>query len=435
MAIERFHVPQEESLDRPALEQLQRAKLAAMLAEVLRTNRFYQRKLAGIPFDPAVDPIRTLPFTLRREIEADQAATPLYGTNVTYPLDRYTRFHQTSGTGGVPLRVLDTPESWDWFKKLWGMIYTAAGIAPSESIFFPFSFGPFIGFWAAFEGGAARGNLCIPAGGVTTSARLRMILDLGAAVICCTPTYALHMAEVAKKENIDLRRGKVRAFIVAGEPGGSIPAIRQQIEQAWSARVFDHTGMTEIGALSFECAQAPGGVHVAENEFIAEVVHPRTGEPAVPDAEGIEQGELVLTNLGRWGWPLIRYRTGDVVRLSRGRCACGRHFARLNGGIIGRVDDMIVVRGNNVFPSALDAILRSFPQVAEYQVIVSRANTMREISIRVEPDDPARAKDLPMLITRQMQDTLHWRCDVNLVPVGTLPRFELKARRWIRHDT
>lgn len=432
----RYHAPEEESLDRAGLERLQRAKLAALLAEILPANAFYARKFAGVAFDPHADSLTTLPFTLRRELEADQLAHPVYGTNLTYPRERYCRIHQTSGTGGRPLRWLDTAESWNWFSKLWGMIFTAAGVEPGETIFFPFSFGPFVGFWAAFEGGVARGNLCVPAGGVSTPARIRMALELGVSTICCTPTYALHMAEVARQEKIDLRQGKVKALIVAGEPGGSIPEVRQRIEQAWGGRVFDHTGMTEIGALGFECKENPGGVHLAENECIAEVVHPRTGEPVKPDENGIERGELVLTNLGRWGSPLLRYRTGDLVRVTRGRCACGRWMARMEGGIAGRVDDMVYIRGNNVFPTAVDALLRQFDDVAEYQVEVYKAGAgdMNEMIIRVEPTDSARGRELVVAITRKIQDALHLRCAVEAVPPASLPRFELKARRWIRKD-
>jgi phenylacetate-CoA ligase len=434
MNVRRYFVPEEETLDRGGIAHLQRNKLAAMLKEVLRTNAFYGHKYRDVRFDAGRDAVAALPFTLRRELEADQAQHPVYGSNLTYPLDRYCRFHQTSGTGGKALKWLDTRESWAWFAKLWGMIFTASGVATDETIYFPFSFGPFVGFWGAFEGGVSRGNLCVPAGGMSTVARIKMILEIGAAVICCTPTYALHMAEVAAREKIELRRGKVKAFIVAGEPGGSIPEIRGRIEAAWGARVFDHTGMTEIGALGFECLENPGGVHLAENECIVEVVRPRTGEPVLPDAAGMESGELVLTNLGRWGSPLIRYRTGDLVKVTRGICGCGRSFARMEGGILGRVDDLVIIRGNNVFPTAVDALLRSFTDVAEYQVEVFTHDAMTEMKIRIEPEEAERGAGLPERVARKMQDTLNLRCAVEMVKVGELPRFEMKARRWIRKD-
>ncbi|HSI33334.1 MAG TPA: AMP-binding protein [Tepidisphaeraceae bacterium] len=425
-----YHVPEEETLDRAGLARLQRAKLGAMLDEVLKSNEFYRAKYAGLNFDAARDPIEALPFTTRAELEAGQVARPPYGTNLTYPVERYCRYHQTSGSGGRPMRWLDTAESWNWFKKLWGIIFRAAGVVPGDRVFFPFSFGPFVGFWAAFEGAAALGNLAIPAGGLTTTARLKMMLDNHAAVVCCTPTYALRMAEVARAEKIDLAAGSVRKLIVAGEPGGSIPEVRERIQREWGARVFDHTGMTEIGALGFECEQAPGGVHLIESECIAEVIDPATGL-SVPVGE---PGELVLTNLGRWGSPLIRYRTNDRVRISRDLCACGRWFARMEGGILGRFDDMITVRGNNVFPTAVEAIVRRFPEVEEFRVRVIGTGSLGEVKVELEPTESAAgvAAELAGRVSRMLQDSLSFRAEVTAVPRGTLPRFEMKAKRFVR---
>jgi phenylacetate-CoA ligase len=430
-----FHVPDEESLDRAGIQSLQRRKLAAMLDAVLASNDFYRNKFAAVAFDPTRDPLQRLPFTTRAELEQDQLARPPYGTNLTYAPQSYCRYHQTSGSGGRPMRWLDTRQSWAWFKRCWGVIYRAAGVAPGDRVMFPFSFGPFVGFWAAFDGAAELGNLCIPAGGLPTQARLRMMLDNEATVVCCTPTYALRMAEVARQEGLDLPGSKVWALIVAGEPGGSIPEVRGRIEEAWGARVFDHTGMTEMGPVSFECAQSRGtGVHVTESEFIAEVVDPRTLE-AVPEGE---PGELVLTNLGRWGSPLIRYRTGDQVRLTRGRCACGRWFARAEGGILGRIDEMFIVRGNNVFPTAVEAVLRRFPEVVEFRLEVTGGGGggLAQVRLEVEPQpqvtDPA---DLCARVGRAVQGALSFRPDVVAVPAGSLPRFELKAKRFVKRST
>jgi phenylacetate-CoA ligase len=435
----RYFIPDEETLEPPALAAMQRRKLAALLEQVRATNPFYRDKLTGVSFDPLTDPLDRLPFTTRAELEADQVARPPFGTNLTFPLDRYCRFHQTSGTGGRAMRWLDTRESWQWFARCWGVIFTAAGAQRGDRVLFPFSFGPFVGFWAAFGSAVEMGMLAIPAGGLSTTARLRMALENEVTLICCTPTYALHMAEVAGREGIDLAgRSRVRAIIVAGEPGGSIPATRQRIEAAWGgARVIDHTGMTEIGAMSFECGPRRGeGVHVIESEFIPEVIDPETGETLPPG----ESGELVLTNLGRIGSPLIRYRTGDHVRLTRGnRCTCGRWFARLEGGILGRTDDMFIVRGNNVFPPAVEAVVRRFPEVAEFRAIVRRDGALTQVALEIEPaagngaaTGAAGVQNLLERIGGAVQEALHFRCDVAAVPPGTLPRFEMKAKRFVR---
>lgn len=426
-----YFAPEEEAAEPEELLALQRRKLADLLAAARATNSFYRHKLHDMRFDPLTDPLHALPFTTRAELEASQLAQTPYGTNLTYPIERYIRYCQTSGTGGAPLRWLDTRESWRWVTKCWGIIFTAAGVRPGDRLIFPFSFGPFLGFWGAFDSSVEMGFLSIPAGGMSTAARLNAILENHVTVICCTPTYALRMAEVARQEGIDIASTSVRSIIVAGEPGGSISETRRAIESAWNARVFDHTGMTEIGPMSFECQESPGGVHVIESEFIAEVIDPATGR-ATPDGD---VGELVVTNLGRHGSPVIRYRTGDQVRLKRSRCACGRCFARLEGGILGRVDEMFTVRGNNVFPTAVEAVLRRFSEIAEFRVHVHEDGTLSQVRLEIEPT--AQAEDLPALcqrVSHTLQVALSFRAEVVAVPSGSLPRFEMKARRFIRSD-
>lgn len=420
-----YNILEEETLDRPSLAALQQRKLAAMLGDVLQRNAFYRTKLAGWTAERAVREFNSLPLTTRAELEQDQAAHPPYGTNLTYPVATYCRLHQTSGSAGAPLRVMDRAEDWRWWQRCWGIIYRGAGVTPADRLLFAFSFGPFIGFWAAFESAVAMGNLCLAAGGMSTQARLAYLLANDVTVVCCTPTYALRMAEVAAQEKIDVAGSKVRLLIVAGEPGGSLPATRAAIETAWGARVIDHTGLTEVGPHGFECAEAPGGVHLIESEFIVEVIDPRTGA-AVPDDE---TGELVVTNLGRWGWPVLRYRTGDQARLTRERCACGRWFARMEGGILGRIDDMLIIRGNNVFPSAVEDIVRGVSGVAEFRLEVERKGPMTDLRIEIEPADGVDGARLAARVAGAIHDRLYFKPDVRVVPAGSLPRFEMKARR------
>lgn len=421
----------EPALGPSEVSSLQRRKLGNLLRQIGTTNAFYRAKLEAISFDAERDDLSKLPFTTRAEIENDQIAHLPYGSNLTYPLEQYCRFHQTSGTGGRPVRWLDTRESWDWFRTCWYIILSAAGVTAKDRLMFPFSFGPFIGFWAAFEGASSMGCLCLPAGGMTTSARLKMLMDNSADFVLCTPTYALRMADTAAEDGIDLSSSCVRGLIVAGEPGGSVPAIRQRIETAWGARVFDHNGMTEIGSVGYECIPNPGGLHIIETEFIAEVIDPKSGN-VLHDGE---TGELVLTNLGRVGSPLIRYRTGDLVKLVRGTCACGSCFARLEGGILGRVDDMFIIRGNNVFPSAVEAVLRQFSEIAEFRILVRDEGALAQVRLEVEPlANGIHSGDLAERVGRAVQSTLSFRADVATVAPGTLPRFEMKARRFIREN-
>jgi phenylacetate-CoA ligase len=419
----------ENFLDRPALATLQGEKLRALLAEILPRNEFYARKFAAAGVEPeqirGPADLARVPFTTKEELTADQEEFPPYGLIHTYPVDHYTRLHQTSGTRGKPLRWLDTPESWNWVVGCWETIYRTVGVKRGDRLFFPFSFGPFLGFWSAFDAAQRLGCLCLSGGGMSSMARLRFLLENEATVVLCTPTYALHLAEVARGAEIDLRAGQVRMLIVAGEPGGSIPATRARIEEAWGGRVFDHGGLTEAGPVGIECRENPAGLHILENECLVEVIDPQSTAP-VPAGQ---PGELVLTTLGRWGSPLVRYRTGDLVRVEAKPCPCGRSFVRLDGGILGRVDGLIHVRGNNVYPAALEAILRRFTELAEYRVEVDQSSPLTALRIEVEPVRADLGPALAERVDRAIRDELLFRAEVRAVPTGSLPRFEMKAQR------
>ena len=298
----------------------------------------------------------------------------------------------------------------------WARIYRAGGLAPGDRIYFAFSFGPFLGFWTAFEAAARCGFLCIPGGGLSSAARLRAMIQHEANVLCCTPTYALHLAEVAAREGIDLATSSVRKIFVAGEAGGSVASVRARIRDAWNgAQVLDHYGMTEVGPVAFQNDGEEGVLHVIEDSYFAEIVNPKTGAP-VPAGE---VGELVLTTLGRDACPLLRYRTGDLVK----RIPDAPGFA-LAGGIIGRADDMVVVRGVNICPSAVDAVMRGIPEIAEYRVTVTQRDALAEIAIEIETADDSAIKRLEHALTSAFSLRIPVR------RVAELPRFELKAKRW-----
>ena len=414
-----------ETLQAPWLRQHQWQRLQALARAVMDANPFWTARWRAAGLTSAADlggwdDFSRLPFTTKRELVADQDAHPLFGSNLTFPLERYVRVHQTSGTSGAPLRWLDTQASWEWWARCWGFVLAGAGVGPGDRVFFPFSFGLFVGFWGGFEGARALGALAIPGGGQDSPTRLATMQALGATVLVCTPSYALHLLQIARERGIDASRLSVRVTVHAGEPGAGIPSVRARIEAGWGARAFDHGGMTEMGAYGYEC-QAQAGLHVNESEFIAEVIDPATGAPAT-------EGELVLTNLGRTGSPLIRYRTGDRVRLATGPCACGRTFRRLEGGILGRLDDMLIVRGVNVFPSAIEAIVRRFP-VEEFQIEVFRNGELDEVRVLVEVDG---GDDGARRVQEGLRAGIGIRLDVTPVAPGSLPRFELKARRVVR---
>jgi len=430
-------VPAETFPKRLTIVQRQVDQLRALLAELRPGNKFYAAKYdaAGVhkKLSSLADFFDRFPFTTKQELVEDQLANPPYGTNLTYPFERYTRSHQTSGTAGAPLRWLDTPESWNWMLGSWEEILRAAGVARADRLFFAFSFGPYIGFWLAFEAAARLGCFCLPSGGLSSAARLRLILDHGATVLCCTPTYAIRLGEVAAEEKIDLAGSQVKVIIVAGEQGGSIPATRACIESLWpGARVFDHHGMTEVGPVSFECSAQPGVLHILENAYVAEVLEPGAATPV----EAGQTGELVLTTLGRTGSPLLRYRTGDLVKRALDTvCVCGRSELALEGGILGRTDDMIVVRGVNIYPSAVEEIIRASGGVAEYQARISAVGALAEMAIQIEPAAACPdAAALAQKIENTLATSFGLRVPVSVAPAGTLPRFDLKAKRWVRQS-
>jgi len=299
-------------------------------------------------------------------------------------------------------------------------------VTAEDRIFFPFSFGPFLGFWSAFEAGCQIGAQCIPGGGMSSQVRLEMIENVRPTVICCTPTYALWLAELAARERTKpLSESSVRVLIVAGEPGGSIPSTRDRIEAAWGARVIDHHGLTETGPISFECWEQPGGLHINEGEYIAEVINPEDGTPA-PDGM---RGELVVTNLGRVASPVIRYRTGDIVAKDSAACACGRTWARLAGGILARADDMVNIRGVNVYPAAIEAIVRGFSEIVEFRSTVSNAGAMRTLAVEIETSNGDGA--IAPVLAQHLRAALGLNVPVRSVDPGGLPRFEMKARRFV----
>ena len=427
-------VPDVERQPREALAQHQAARLTRLLSDIHGRNRFYTRKLTGAGIDPAgvalPRDLAALPFTTKAELAADQAETPPWGTVLTEPLERYTRYNQTSSTTGSPLRWLDTTESWQWMLDCWQAVYRGAGVGARDRIFFPFSFGPFLGFWTAFDAATQLGAHAIPAGGMTSLQRLALVESLGPTVVCCTPTYALRLLDVARESgggDTALAATAVRTIIVAGEPGGSIPATRRRIERGWGARIIDHHGLTEVGPISFECREAPGFLHVNEREYIAEVLDPESGEPA-PDGS---RGELIITNLGRTASPLIRYRTGDLVVATHAPCACGRTFVRLVGGIVARADDMVTIRGANVYPAAVETVLRAIDAVVEYRCTVHAGHALRALEVDLEVDAGADAQAVTAVAAQRLREALGLNVRVTPVAAGTLPRFEMKARRFV----
>ena len=418
-----------ETMPPKAIKELQIEKLRSLFKKIYGQNRFYTEKFDTARIDHKtiqnVNDIAQIPLTNKEELLKAQEEKPPFGSNATFPESAYSRFHQTSGTTGKPLRVLDTPESWEWWGRCWGFVLTGAGLTENDRLFVPFSFGPFIGFWAALEGARLINTMMIPGGGRDSLERLHLMKELGVTAICCTPTYALRLAEVARETEFDLNEIPLRIAILSGEPGANVPATKSRVESVWNVKSYDHAGASEVGAHSFECEIQPNGTHVNESEFIVEVLNPDTLEQV---SEG-EQGELIITNLGRIGFPVIRYRTGDLVRLNHEPCKCGRTFPRFEGGVLGRVDDMVVVRGINVFPSAIENLVRRSDEVEEFRITVSTVKQMGHLSIELDLKKDTNPEYAKNNVYQQIRNELGLSSEIKVVPHGSLPRFEMKARR------
>jgi phenylacetate-CoA ligase len=427
--------PRHETMPRDRLEALQVRKLRDLIGWADARVPWQSKRLrnAGVTADSidSLQDLRRIPLMTRDDWMAGQEEEPPYGTNVAVPPEMGVRYHMTSGTTGrTPIRVLDSMKDWEWIAEMWCYGLWGFGVRPTDTVFVAFGYSTFIGFWGLHYASEKLGCLTLPGGAMTTEQRVQTIADMGATVVASTPTYALRMAQEAKAMGIDLANGPVTRLILSGEPAGSIPATKKLIEELWGARAGDTAGMTELGTIMiFECDRQPGGTHIIEDHYIEEVLDPETDQP-VPYGE---MGERVVTSFGRGFIPVLRYRTRDfVVRAPASSCPCQRTFDLYDGGIRGRVDDMKLVRGTNVYPRAVEAIVREFPEIDEFQIRLYTAEGIRdEIEVLVEiPDPSVDGEALAGRLGRALADAHeNLRFGVRLVEVETLPRFELKAKR------
>ncbi|HSC28871.1 MAG TPA: AMP-binding protein [Vicinamibacterales bacterium] len=430
--------PRNETLPREDLAALQLLKLRRLCSWAQARSQFHRRRWEQARFDPGqlrtLDDLRRIPFMSREDWMAAQMEQPPFGTLPTVSPSLAIRYHLTSGTTGrTPLRVLDGTKDWEWIAEMWAYGLWGFGVRPHDVVLFAFSYGTFIGFWGAHYACEKIGCLVLPSGGATTEARVKTILDMNVTTVCSTPTYALRMWQAASEMGIDLaRESRVDKVIVSGEPAGSIPAVKRQLEAAWGAKVGDTAGMTEIGTIMiFECAKQPGGTHIIEDNFIEETLE-HDGDRPVPYGE---RAERVVTSFGRGFIPLVRYRTKDlVVKVPHSACGCGRTGDIYQGGIQGRWDDMKLIRGTNVYPRAVESIVRECAAVDEFQILITRDRLQDEIAVLIELK-PGRSDHWPDLHRRLCRDLADahegLRFNVAQAEANSLPRFELKAKRLV----
>ncbi|HLG65609.1 MAG TPA: phenylacetate--CoA ligase family protein [Ktedonosporobacter sp.] len=439
MAYSEYWNPKNETLAREDLQALQLLKLRRLCEWAYATTPFHRRRFDAAGFKPeqlkTLDDIRRIPFMTREEWMDSQLAQPLYGDMLATEQRNAIRYHLTSGTTGrTPIRVLDSMKDWDWISEMWCYGIWGFGVRPEDTVYFAFGYGSFIGFWGAHYACEKIGALVIPGGAQTTEGRIKQIIEMSATTVCSTPTYALHLWQKAREMGIDLAKdSKVDKVILSGEPAGSIPAVKRQLEEAWGAQCGDTAGMTEVGTIViFECSHQPGGTHIIEDHYIEESINPDTGEPA---GYG-ELGERVVTSFGRGFIPVIRYRTKDMImKVPGSTCSCGRTWDIYDGGIRGRWDDMKLIRGTNVYPRAVEAIVREYVAIDEFQIYIWRREDLQdEITIKVEvkPGYESEWEELQTKLHKDLSGAHEGlRFNIERMDHGNLPRFELKAKRLV----
>jgi phenylacetate-CoA ligase len=429
--------PELETMPRDKLLEHQLNLFKKQMSYVYERAPFYRKKFDDAGVRPehikTLEDVRKIPFTVKDELRKSQEEYPPYGDFHCISPEEGVRVFQTTGTTGIPVRSLLSKKDWleVYYEQFMYFMY-GYGITKADTIFIPFNYGLYLAWWGIHSSFEQGGVLVIPGGGQSSEDRIRNILAWKPTVVCGTPTYILFLGEVAKKMGVDLSKTSVRVVITAGEPGAQVPSTKKLIETTWGAKAFDDIGSTEISNFGFECV-AQKGTHVVESMFLAEVIDPQTGKNLNPG----EEGELVLSNLCCESMPLIRWRMGDMVKSNCDQCECGRTFLRLDGGIIGRADDMFQFGGVNIFPSAIENFVRDTKEFSnEYQVIAPKMGSGKHLKVRVEPSSPALSQEEMGRAVKAFKEIFKFRIgvtpDVEVTKVGELPRFEGKAKRVIR---
>jgi phenylacetate-CoA ligase len=421
-----------ETLPRPALEALQLKRLRDVLARVYASVPFYRQSFDKVGITPdavkSLADLQQLPFTYKRDMR-DSYPYGLFAV----PLEDIVRIHASSGTTGKPTVVGYTRKDIDIWSDLMARTLVTAGAHKGDIIHNAYGYGLFTGGLGAHYGAERLGASVIPISGGNTKRQIMIMQDFGSSVLTCTPSYALYLAEAAAEDGIDFRRLKLRVGIFGAEPWSE--AIRGEIEEKLNLTALDIYGLSEImgPGVAQECFEGKNGLHIWEDHFLPEIIDPATGE-RVPEGE---KGELVITTLTKEGIPLIRYRTRDITSITYEPCICGRTHARI-ARMSGRSDDMLIIRGVNVFPSQIESILVGIEGVEpHYLLIVDREENLDTLEVQVEvnerlfSDEVKHLQVLAQTIEKQIKDIQGITCKVRLVEPKTIARSEGKAIRVI----
>ncbi len=426
-----YYQPEIETMPREELEALQLERLQALVKRVYEKIPFYKESFdkAGVsPEDiKSLDDLTKLPFTVKQDMR-DAYPFGLFAV----PRKDVVRIHCSSGTTGTATVVGYTQADLERWGDCFARFLYAADCGPESTLQVSYGYGLFTGGLGAHNGGERAGCTVLPMSTGNTKRQVRLMKDFGVDCLCCTPSYALNIAEVAEEEGYDPRTFPIHAGILGAEPCSE--ATRKEIEEKLGIQVFDIYGLSEVMGPGVACeCEKQHGLHVCEDQFIIEIVDPKTLKP-VPDGEW---GEVVFTTLCKDCSPLVRYRTRDISRIIVGECECGRTFRRMDR-IAGRTDDMMILRGVNVFPSQIEEEIVSFPEIAaQYQLILTTKGTLDHAELRVEtvPDFPfdevRRLEKLKKDLQKALKENLQIAVDVKIVEPKTIERSEGKAKRII----
>ncbi|MBP8649718.1 MAG: phenylacetate--CoA ligase [Bacteriovoracaceae bacterium] len=421
-----------ETLPREAIEALQLKRLQQVVSRVYHTVGFYRKAFdnAGVTPDDvrSLDDLKRLPFTCKQDLR-DNYPFGLF----TVPMSNIVRLHASSGTTGKPTVVGYTQRDIETWATLMARSFVAAGLSKNDIIHNAYGYGLFTGGLGAHYGAEKLGASVIPMSGGSTKKQIMLLQDFGPTAICCTPSYLLYLAEAGKEMGVDMSSLRLRVGILGAEPWSE--RMREQIERALDITALDIYGLSEImgPGVAMECIEGRCGLHIYEDHFIVEVIDPATGE-ALPYGK---TGELVFTTITKEAFPLIRYRTKDITRLMPQVCKCGRTFVRMER-VSGRSDDMLIIRGVNVFPSQIESVLLEIDGLEpHYQLIVDREGSLDTLEVQVEvrekifSDEIRELQNMEKRITKDIKDYLGVTAKVKLVEPKSLQRFEGKAQRVI----
>jgi phenylacetate-CoA ligase len=427
-----------EKLDPADLQAIELENLGRLIRYAKEHSALFRERYRDIfPEDiRSLADVRQLPLIDKEDLRrAQEAREPFpYGDLLGVTLPEVTDFRQTSGTTGRPVYVPETYESWQWRVEVWCHILWMAGFRETDRVFLPFGYNVYVAFWEGHYAAQKVGCEVVPGGALDTAGRLNKIREVRATALLNTPTYGLHLGESAWQKGLDPRDLGIRRMLCAGEP--LPPATRRRLESLWGAEVYDHIGGTEPCAWAAMCRERVG-LHILEPFFLVEILDLETlSRPVEPG----ELGVAVVTPLGRRSFPLIRFNTKDVVRRAPGGCPCGRTSGRIEA-VVGRADDLTKIRGVLFTPVTVEEVIRQdFPEVAEFEIWVTREGIMDEIALKVEFSETkgeGRFKKFCGPLQEKLKNKTNLRFRIEQAAPGSLPRYTLKAKRFkdLRKET